>query len=120
MIAELVEDVSHQKVCGEREGMEWCVRKNTLSRPRCRTEPLLENAKMQREGNTHVYRESKATSPSSVSIQRTCFPGQTIPRFPHGGPFVRHYGSSTDQGETTIVGRFLVTGHLQHSLSSRR
>ena len=36
---------------------------------------LIINAKMQRERNTHVYREPKVTSPSSFSIQRKCLPG---------------------------------------------
>jgi hypothetical protein len=70
-------------------------------------------------GVTHVYRESKATNPSSTSIQRTSFREQTIPRFPHDGPCVRCYGSSTDPEETATVGSFHVTGHLRCNLSHR-
>jgi hypothetical protein len=49
-----------------------------------------------------------------------CFAEQTIPRFLHGGPFVRHYGSSMGQEETAIGETFLVTGHLRHSISFRQ
>ena len=53
----------------------------------------------------------------SVSIQKTCFRGETIPRFPHGGLRVQCYNSLTDLEETATVGRFPVTDHLRRSLS---
>jgi hypothetical protein len=77
------------------------------------------NAKLKKRGNTHVYRRSKATSPSSVSIQRTCFRGRTISHFPHGGLCVQDYGSLSDLEETATVGQFPVTGHLKFCLSHR-
>jgi len=51
---------------------------------------------------THIYRESKATNPSSTSKQRTPFHERTNPRFTDVGPGrgVRYYGSSTDPEET--------------------
>jgi hypothetical protein len=69
--------------------------------------------------NTHVCRESKATSPP-VSIQRTCVQGETIPRFPRGGSHVQCYSFLTDLEEIATAGTIPVTGHLQCCLSHRR
>jgi hypothetical protein len=72
---------------------------------------FIRNERMKR-GNTHVYRESKAASPS-VSIRRTCFRGQAIPRFPHSGHYAQCYGSWTDPEETATAESSPVTGHLR-------
>ena len=81
------------------------------------TQVSIRNARMKSGGKMYVYRESKTTSPSSVSIQRTCFRGQTIPRFPHDGPCEQCYGFLTDLEETATVESCPAFDHLQRNLS---